>query len=93
MKLLYSTEPDAGGRHLIYYAVWDRDWFSFSPSVNRPLTEMSIDEIEANKELCIDLARRLRREDSAGDRKYYIDADGDIIEKEGWVEYHDDRNA
>ena len=85
MKLYYVTDPDAQGRHLIYYVVWDRDWFIFSHTTNAPLSEMIIDEIAGNKALCIDLAKGLNRTDVEGDRKYYIDADGDIVEKEGWA--------
>jgi len=93
MKLIYAQQPDSEGRHLIYFAVWDKDVFSFARSVNAPVSEMSIDEVEANKALCLDLAKVRDKEDAAGDRKYYIDADGDIIEKEGWAEYHDDTDA
>ena len=90
MRLLYFTESDMQQRHQILFAVYDRDWFVFAHSANVPLSEKFIDEIGDNKELCRDLARHPHRTDAEGDRKYYIDADGDIIEKEGWVEYHDD---
>ena len=90
MKLIYAQQPDAEARRLIYFAVWDRDVFSFARSVNAPVSETSIDEIEANKALCLDLAKTLDAEDIDGDRKYYIDENGDLIEKEGWVEFHDD---
>lgn len=93
MKILYAEKPDAEGRHYIYRCVWDRDIFAFTHSINVPLSEMSIDEVEANKALCLDLVKTLGKEDAAKDRKYYIDADGDIIEKEGWAEYHDDTDA
>lgn len=86
MKILYAEKPDAEGRHLIYRCIWDRDIFSFTHSINVPLLEMSIAEIGANKALCLDLAKTRYKEDVDGDRKYYIDVDGDIIEKEGWVE-------
>ena len=90
MKLIDGEKPDVEGRHLIYFTVWDRDVFSFARSVNAPVNETTIDEIEANKALCLDLAGTHRKEDSDGDRKYYIDADDDIIEKEGWVQYYAD---
>ena len=86
MKLYYATDPDAQGRHLIYYAVWDRDVFSFEHTTNIPLSEMEIDEIADNKALCVDLAKRLYKEDAEGDRKYYVDAGGNIVAKDGWEE-------
>ena len=89
MKVLYATNPDAQGRHYIYRCVWDRDIFSFTHTINAPVSEKIIDEIEANKALCLDLAGTLGKADADGDRKYYIDAAGDIIEKEGWIEYDD----
>ena len=87
MKIVYAANPDAEGRHFIYRCVWDRDVFTFTHTINVPLSEMSIDEIEANKALCLDLVKTLGKEDAEGDRKYCIDANGDLIEKEGWVEY------
>ena len=93
MKLIYAQQPDVEGRYLIYFAVWDKDVYSFARSVNAPVSETTIDEIEANKALCLDLTKTLGKTDAGGDRKYYIDADDDIIEKEGWVEYLDDPDA
>lgn len=64
MKILYAREPDAEGRHLIYFAVWDRDVFSFARSVNAPVSETTIDEIEANRALRLDLAKTLGKADN-----------------------------
>ncbi len=89
MKLYYATNPDAEGRHRIYYAVFDRDAITFEHSTHVPLSEKTVGEIADNKTLVNDIRRKLRKTDIDGDHKYYIDADGDIIEKEGWVEYYE----
>ena len=84
MKLYYATDPDAGARHFIYHAVLNRDAITFTHSTNVPLSEMTVDEIDDNKDLINDLARTLGKTDADDDCKYYIDATGDIVEKENW---------
>ena len=86
MKILYREAADGEGKHYIYHAIYSRDLFQFSPSTNTPLLEKNIDETEGNKALCADLVETQGREDAEGDNKYCVDADGDIVEKEGWEE-------
>jgi len=87
MKVFYDISPDAQGRHKIFYAVPDNELFYFKHTTNIPLSEKVVDELAPdNQAICIELRRTLNKVDSEGDNKYYIDVDGDIIEKEGWIQ-------
>lgn len=89
MKVLYAVDTDGQGRHYVYAAVYDRDWFSFSHSINVPLAELEIDEIDGNRALCVELVRSLRKRDAANDQRYMVDAAGGIIEKVDWEQWID----
>jgi len=85
MKLLYDI---TNGK--IYYVVYDRDWFHFVHSTHLPLTEFDVDEVDPeNKETCKDLEKTVTKVDDAGDSKYYISG-GELHDKDGWEEYHED---
>lgn len=82
MKVLYNATDGK-----IFYAVYDKDWFSFSHTTNIALTERTIDELDPlNKALCLDLYRMQGRVDVAGENKYHVDGMGQLVEKVGWQE-------
>ena len=89
MKIYYATDADSEGRHRIFFAVLDRDTVLFEHSANVPLSTKTIDEIADNAALINDLRRTRGKVDVEGEHKYYVDAAGDIIEKDGWEEYYD----
>jgi hypothetical protein len=89
MQVIYREQPDKDLRHFIHDAVLERDALTFEPSVNVPTLELEIDEISANAALCRELALRRDRRDAALDPRYMVDADGDIVEKQGWEEWID----
>jgi len=86
MKLYY--DPSSGK---IFYAIHDNDLFGFSHTTNIPLNEMNIDEIEENKEICIDLKKYVKpnRVNVNGEEKYYI-LNGQLELRDGWEEYTED---
>jgi hypothetical protein len=94
MKILYAQQEYEAGKHKIYYAVYDNDWFKFSHTTNIPLDIMEIDEIAPdNKAICQDLVKTRGKTDKSGESKYHIEIENNepvIYEKEGWVEYLED---
>lgn len=80
MKLYSNT----GGRYL--YAVYERDLFAFKHSTNSALTIDDIAEIDANKDLCAELAKHINGKwvNASGLGKYYRNA-GVLTERENWV--------
>ena len=89
MRVFYREEADKDGRHFIHDAVLERDALMFESSVNAPTLKLEIDEVAANAALCRHLIFARNKRDAAGDRKYYVDADDDIIEKQGWEAWID----
>ena len=88
MIVSYAQAGYTSDKHTIYHAVYDRDWFSFSHSVNIPLLELTIDEVDPdNKAVCQDIVRRIKQTDVDGEHKYYIDDQGQLCENVGWGEY------
>lgn len=83
MKVLY----DATGK--IFYAVYDRDYFKFTHTTNIPLSILTIDEVEINKDTCIDLIKNINKVDNDGLGKYYIQ-DGELYFRDGWAERMED---
>lgn len=79
MKILY----DSTGK--IFYAVYDREYFKFIHTTNIPLSVFAIDEVEANKNICSDLASNINKVNSDGLGKHYIQ-DGELYSRDGWVE-------
>lgn len=88
MKLLYGEQADKDGRHHIYAVVLARAVFGFKHSINTPLLEMEIDEVEGNADFYQDLRWSLGRWDAGGDAKYYVIV-GAVNEDIGWVEWVD----
>lgn len=80
MKVYYNEDK-------IYYAVPDKDVFYFTPSVNVPLSILSISEIEANRKLCVDLLKygNTQTIDKDGLSKYRVVA-GKIVERTSWLQ-------
>ena len=89
MKLIYTTDEYTTGKKRIYYAVYDKDIFSFVHTLNLPFAEMTIDEVGGNKELCKDLNLMARHKDEAGESKYFINNLNEVCENIGW-EFYDD---
>lgn len=83
MKVLY----DSAGT--IYYAVYDREYFKFTHTTNIPLSLLTVDEVDANKSTCIDLAKSINKVNADGLGKYYIQ-DGELYSRDGWVEHMED---
>jgi hypothetical protein len=80
MKLFYNGTK-------IYYAVYDRDLFSFTHTTNLPLSEFDIDEISSiNKTVCADLVRNNDKTDINGLGKYYIE-NNELHLRDNWEEY------
>jgi hypothetical protein len=79
MKVLY----DSTGK--IFYAVYDREYFKFSHTTNIPLSILTIDEVDANKDICIDLIKNVNKVNADGLGKHYIQ-DGELYYRDGWAE-------
>ena len=82
MKIYYNEttgEP--------FFAVYDSQLFSFNFDVSS-FSEIEIDEIVDNKELCKDLQRYFNKgaKDINGLTKYYISG-GELYERENWEEF------
>ena len=86
MKILYSEQVDAQGNHMIYHAVYDRDWFEFAHTTTIPLLTLEIDEISENQGLCRNLARSVGKVDAEGENQFYIDSTDGVVAKSGWEE-------
>jgi len=81
MKLHYRTDNGE-----VYYAVWSKDEYMFQHTTNLPLSNLEIDEMNGNEELCIDLVKTQGKTNSAGQRKYYVQAD-ELYSRDGWQEF------
>jgi hypothetical protein len=80
MKLFYNSTK-------IYYAVYDRDLFSFTHSTTIPLFEFTIDEIsDTNKKVCADLVKNNNKSDINGIGKYYIE-NNELYLRDNWEAY------
>jgi len=79
MKIVYLQNGK------ITTCVYDRDWFMFD-NQGAVTSTLEIDEIDPdNKALCLDLVRTQGKVDESGDPKYMV-TEGELMEKEGWVE-------
>ena len=68
-------------------AVYDFDWFKFKHSINIPISEFQIDEVDPdNKEICLDLSKNVFKKDVNGLGKYYIES-GELHSRDDWQEY------
>ena len=90
MRLYYRNDEDAPGKRLIMAAVYDRDLFAFyTGGMNPDHSTLDIDEVDPeNKAVCRALAYNSPR-DVNGERRFYIDADSDLAENEGWEPYEE----
>jgi hypothetical protein len=85
MKLYYNGTK-------IYYAVYDKDLFSFTHTTNIPLSEFSIDEIsDANKKVCSDISKNINNVNEIGANKYYIQSN-ELYLTDNWKEYENINN-
>ena len=69
----------------------ESDFFTWKNTINIPHTIRTIDEIEDNKNLCLDLLRTSGKVDVDGNPKYFYDGDVLMME-ENWEEDYGDRN-
>ena len=69
----------------------ESDFFTWKNTINIPHTIRTIDEIEDNKDLCLDLLRTSGKVDVDGNPKYFYDGDVLMME-ENWEEDYGDRN-
>ena len=66
---------------------WNKDDFAWLNNTNNAAT-YNVDEIDPeNKELCIDIMRVRNQVDINNNPKYYIDADGDLADVDGWISH------
>lgn len=86
MKIHYLQSEYAVGKHRLVQALYDSEVFKSDASVLSPHWILNIDEIDpANKALCMDLAKTVNKVDAQGEGKYYVNASGQLMQKEGWV--------
>ena len=69
----------------------ESDFFTWKNTINIPHIVRTIDEIEDNKDLCLDLLRTSGKVDVDGNPKYFYDGDVLMME-ENWEEDYGDRN-
>lgn len=80
MKLYYELTNGE-----VFYAVYDKDRFTFHHTTNIPLSEFEIDEVIGNEALCRDLKRTEWKFNEQGQRKYYIQAN-ELYSRDDWQE-------
>ncbi len=88
MVLYYLQTEFAIGKHRIVNAVYDKDIFAFDESNMSAFSVLPIDEIApTNKDLCLSIAKTVNDVDAVGEGKYYINSAGELMGKDGWVEW------
>ena len=79
---------------IIYFSVASGELFTwktrseamyFVPLFQFTVGTLEIDEIQENVALLIDLRENIGKIDVEGLGKYYIDGDGDLAIREGWI--------
>jgi len=86
MRIYYKLKPYAPGKRLIVGAVYEKDLFS-APLEPKGCFHIDVDEVDPdNKGICRNLADATSKRDSEGEGRYFIDADHELCENEGWEE-------
>jgi len=86
MKIYYTTTEYQAGKHRIVKVLYDDEVFKFDEGTLAPHGILTIAELDpVNKPLCLDLKRTEGKVDSVGENKYYVNANGQLMEKAGWA--------
>jgi len=86
MKVYYEKREFAPGKHRIITVNYDRDDPFWKNTINVPYSVLQYDEIPANKDNIIALAKSLNRLDARAEARFYVDNTPQIVEKQGWTE-------